>query len=147
MEEKKKILGMDKNICLGLSWLLLPIGIVALAVDHDKMDRREKQTWVSTYVVEGILIIFNSIVSALSRIHNLFSLLFLLAIPLIVFWVIALVKAFKDEDYEYPMAYGIAGKILGEEKAEEKKEEPKEEAKEEPKEEKEEPKEDEEKEL
>ena len=52
---------MDKNICLGLSWLLLPIGIVALAVDHDKMYRREKQTWVSTYVVECILIIFNSI--------------------------------------------------------------------------------------
>lgn len=125
MEEKKKILGMDINICLGLSWLLLPIGIVSLAVDHSKMDEKEKQTWVSTYVVEGVFYIFSVIVGILSSILAILSLLWLLSIPLIVFWVIAIVKAFKGEDYQYPICYDIAGKILGYSK--EKKEEPKQE--------------------
>ena len=109
----KKILGLNINIALGLSWLILPFGIVALAVDHEKMDEKEKQTWVSTYVVEGALITYNSIVSSLALISSFFSLLWLICIPVIVFLVIAIVKAFKGEDYEFPIAYSFAGVILG----------------------------------
>ena len=50
MSENKKYLGMEKNVCFGLSWVLFPFAIVTLAVEKD-LTTEEKRNLVSSIVV------------------------------------------------------------------------------------------------
>lgn len=149
--EEKKFLGMRPNVVFGLTWLVFPFGIVALAVDHSKMDKNDKQQIVSAFVLDGIWTILSIIVSIVDSVlrastdgasSSWFWIVTLVVhIPLFVFWLIAMIQAFRGIEYHCPIAWGIAGCFLGDDKkeeakpaeakAEEVKEEPKEEAKEE----------------
>ena len=141
--EEKKILGMPRNVCLGLSWLTLVLGIVALAVEHEKLEKEEKRQLVSVFVGYGFAItawIIISIVQAIitsavgPELGWIFSIIgFLVWCVLLVCMIFAFVK----DDFKAPVFYNIAGNFVkdGEEPKEAKVEEPKEEKAEENKEE------------
>ena len=107
--EEKRILGMKRNVCLGLSWLVIVIAILAMAIDYKKMDEDEKKHWISIYIGDGTIRIFTGIVSLLSLIEPLFLLLFILEIPFMVFWIIAVIRAFMDKPFKMPIFYKLAG--------------------------------------
>ena len=119
--EEKTFIGMRSNVVFGLTWILFPFGIVALAVDHAKMAKNDKQQIVSAFVFEGILSIFAIIMSIIDSIvvaasnGNIWW-ISLLGLPVyivaFIFWLIAMIKAFKGEDYHCPIAWGLAGAFI-----------------------------------
>ena len=127
--EEKKFLGMPKNVCLGLSWLAFPLAIVALAVDHEKMDKDDKKQFVSVFVAIGVLIIIATIVSIIgaivaasgANIGWLFSLIN--AAAWVVLSLLPMIFAFINEDFHGPIAFDLAGKFVGGEEAKEEKKE------------------------
>ena len=66
--EEKKFIGMTPNVVFGLTWILFPFGIVALAVDHDKMTKNDKQQIVSAFVMDGLTMILSIIISVIEGI-------------------------------------------------------------------------------
>ena len=137
--EEKKVLGMPKKVCLGLSWLTLVLGIVALAVEHEKMEKEEKKQFVAVFVGYGFAFIAWTIISIVQIIINhtvgpelgwIFSIVgFLVWCVLLV----CMIFAFVREDFKAPVFYNIAGNFVkdGEVAKEEKAEKPVEDAKEE----------------
>ena len=137
--EEKKFLGMPKKVCLGLSWLTLVLGIVALAVEHEKMEKEEKKQFVAVFVGYGFAFIAWTIISIVQIIINhtvgpelgwIFSIVgFLVWCVLLV----CMIFAFVREDFKAPVFYNIAGNFVkdGEVAKEEKTEKPAEDAKEE----------------
>ena len=137
--EEKKVLGMPKKVCLGLSWLTLVLGIVALAVEHEKMEKEEKKQFVAVFVGYGFAFIAWTIISIVQIIINhtvgpelgwIFSIVgFLVWCVLLVCMIFAFVK----DDFQAPVFYNIAGNFVKDEEPAkaEKAEEPAEEAKEE----------------
>lgn len=140
--EEKKFLGMPKNVCLGLGWLLFPFAIVALAMEHEKMNREDKKQFVSIFVAMGVflcLITITTIVQTILSVADVhinwvFTLINLLA------WVglslLPMIFAFLNENFHCPIAFDLADKFVkGEDgetvEAEVVEEEPKEEQKEE----------------
>ena len=116
--EEKKFIGMTPNVVFGLTWILFPFGIVALAVDHDKMTKNDKQQIVSAFVMDGLTMILSIIISVIegiligatgNDIWNLFSLI--LIVPF-VFWLIAMIQAFRGIEYHCPLAWSIAGAFV-----------------------------------
>lgn len=116
--EEKKFIGMAPNVVFGLTWILFPFGIVALAVDHDKMTKKDKQQIVSAFVLDGITMILSVILSIVegiligitdNTIWNLFNLI--LIVPF-VFWLIAMIQAFRGVEYHCPLAWNIAGAFV-----------------------------------
>lgn len=116
--EEKKFIGMTPNVVFGLTWILFPFGIVALAVDHDKMTKNDKQQIVSAFVLDGITMILSIIISIIegiliaatgTDIWNLFGLI--LIVPF-VFWLIAMIQAFRGIEYHCPLAWSIAGAFV-----------------------------------
>ena len=61
--EEKTFIGMKPSVVFGLTWILFPFGIVALAVDHKKMTKNDKQQIVSAFVFAGLLSIFSIVMS------------------------------------------------------------------------------------
>ena len=116
--EEKKFIGMTPNVVFGLTWILFPFGIVALAIDHDKMTKKDKQQIVSAFVLDGITMILSVILSIVegvligltaNDIWNLFNLI--LIVPF-VFWLIAMIQAFRGVEYHCPLAWNIAGSFV-----------------------------------
>ena len=116
--EEKKFIGMTPNVVFGLTWILFPFGIVALAVDHDKMTKKDKQQIVSAFVLDGITMILSIVLSIVegiligitdNTIWNLFNLI--LIVPF-VFWLIAMIQAFRGVEYHCPLAWNIAGSFV-----------------------------------
>ncbi len=116
--EEKKFIGMTPNVVFGLTWILFPFGIVALAVDHDKMTKNDKQQIVSAFVLDGITMILSIVISIIegiliaatgTDIWNLFGLI--LIVPF-VFWLIAMIQAFRGIEYHCPLAWSIAGAFV-----------------------------------
>ena len=132
MSENKKYLGMEKNVCFGLSWVLFPFAIVTLAVEKE-LTLEEKRNLVSSIVVSAcatIISITTSIISAILGAAGVydFSWVFgLLAIVPLVLWIIGLIKNFKGDEWQCPVAYSIACKFVKGEDKEEPKEEKEEE--------------------
>lgn len=139
--EEKKFLGMPKKVCLGLGWLTLVIAIIALAIDHEKMNKEDKKQFVSVFVGYGFAIIAWTIITIVQAIINAAvgpDLGWIFTIVGFLVWCVLLVCmifAFINEDFKAPVFYDIAGNFVkdeGEAKAEEQKEEaPAEEKKEE----------------
>lgn len=116
--EEKKFIGMTPNVVFGLTWILFPFGIVALAIDHDKMTKKDKQQIVSAFVLDGITMILSIILSIVegiligltgNDIWNLFNLIFI--VPF-VFSLIAMIQAFRGVEYHCPLAWNIAGSFV-----------------------------------
>ena len=136
--EEKKFLGMPKKVCLGLSWLTLVIGIIALAVDHEKMNKEDKKQIVSVFVAFVLFFIFitiTGIVQAILHIADVYAVDWLFTVLDLVAWLclslLPMIFAFVNEDFHCPIAFNIAGNFVkdGEEaKPEAKEEAPKEEA-------------------
>ena len=140
--EEKKFLGMPKKVCLGLSWLTLVLGIVALAVDHEKMEKEDKKQVVSVFVGYGFAIIawtiigiVGAIVGALTKDSgvNLGWIFTLLDFLVWAVMLVCMIFAFVNEDFKAPLFYNIAGSFVKDEegKEEQVKEEKAEESKEE----------------
>lgn len=139
--EEKKFLGMPKKVCLGLGWLTLVIAIIALAIDHEKMNKDEKKQFVSVFVGYGFAIIAWTIITIVQAIITAAvgpDLGWIFTIVGFLVWCVLLVCmifAFINEDFKAPVFYDIAANFVkdeGEAKAEEQKEEaPAEEKKEE----------------
>ena len=129
MAEEKKYLGMEKNVCFGLSWVLFPFAIVTLAVEKE-LTVEEKRNLVSSIVVAAIGTIISAIASTISSICRIAEIydfgwtVGILGIIPFVFWLIGLIKNFKGEhDWQCPLAYNIAcGFVKGKDKKEEPKE-------------------------
>lgn len=116
--EEKKFIGMTPNVVFGLTWILFPFGIVALAVDHDKMTKNDKQQIVSAFVMDGLTMILSIIISVIETIlisatgNDIWNLLGLILIVPFVFWLIAMIQAFRGIEYHCPLAWSIAGAFV-----------------------------------
>lgn len=114
MSENKKYLGMEKNVCFGLSWVLFPFAIVTLAVEKE-LTTEEKRNLVSSIVVAAIGTIISTIASTISSICRVAEIydfgwtIGILGIIPFIFWLIGLIKNFKGEhEWQCPFAYSIA---------------------------------------
>ena len=127
--EEKKFIGMTPNVVFGLTWILFPFGIVALAVDHDKMTKKDKQQIVSAFVLDGITMILSVILSIVEGIligltgNDIWNLFNLILIVPFVFWLIAMIQAFRGIEYHCPLAWNIAGSFVHDGPADKKEEE------------------------
>jgi uncharacterized membrane protein len=134
--EEKRFIGMTPNVVFGITWLLFPFGIVALAVDHDKMTKNDKQQIVSAFVLKALSAIISIIFSIVDAIIvastngsvtwvPLLGLVFY--VPIFVFWLISMIQAFRGIEFHCPSAWSIAGGFVHEGNADqaETKEEPK----------------------
>lgn len=119
--EEKTFIGMKPSVVFGLTWILFPFGIVALAVDHAKMTKNDKQQIVSAFVFDGLLTIFSIVMSIIDSVLTAttngnvwwFDLIGLpIYIVAFVFWLISMIKAFKGDDYHCPIAWALAGAFL-----------------------------------
>lgn len=116
--EEKKFIGMTPNVVFGLTWILFPFGIVALAVDHDKMTKNDKQQIVSAFVMDGLTMILSIIISVIETIlisatgNDIWNLFGLILIVPFVFWLIAMIQAFRGVEYHCPLAWSIAGAFV-----------------------------------
>ena len=116
--EEKKFIGMTPNVVFGLTWILFPFGIVALAVDHDKMTKNDKQQIVSAFVMDGLTMILSIIISVIETIlisatgNDIWNLFGLILIVPFVFWLIAMIQAFRGIEYHCPLAWSIAGAFV-----------------------------------
>lgn len=116
--EEKKFIGMTPNVVFGLTWILFPFGIVALAVDHDKMTKNDKQQIVSAFVLDGITMILSIVISIIESIliaateNDIWNLFGLILIVPFVFWLIAMIQAFRGVEYHCPLAWSIAGAFV-----------------------------------
>ena len=137
--EEKRYLGMPTNAALGLSWVAFPFGIVLLAIEHEKMDKEDKQQVVSCFVLCAMEMIVTTIISIIDSIlyqasgATWFGYFHLVEIVFLVFWLIAMIQAFRGVKYHCPLSWGIAGSFVKDtkENPSSKKEETKEETKEE----------------
>jgi uncharacterized membrane protein len=134
--EEKRFIGMTPNVFFGITWLLFPFGIVALAIVHDKMTKNDKQQIVSAFVLEAIAAIISIIFSIVDAIIvastngsvtwvPLLGLVFY--VPIIFFWLISMIQAFRGIEFHCPIAWSIAGGFVHEGNADraDTKEEPK----------------------
>jgi uncharacterized membrane protein len=98
--EKKKLLNgsLDKNIVMGLSWLVPLFALIAFIIDFKTLDVEEKRQFVSIFaclVISWVLVI--TIVGPF---------------VVLVFEIIAMIKAFMGQDFKVPGAYHIAAAII-----------------------------------
>ena len=127
--EEKKFIGMTPNVVFGLTWILFPFGIVALAIDHDKMTKKDKQQIVSAFVLDGITMILSIILSIVEGIligltgNDIWNLFNLILIVPFVFSLIAMIQAFRGVEYHCPLAWNIAGSFVHDGPADKKEEE------------------------
>ena len=103
METKKLLAGnLNKNITMGLAWLIPIFAIVAFIIDFKTLDVEEKRAYVSIFaccVIAGVL--------ACTIIGIVVSLV------VSVFMIIAAIKAFMgDYSFKVPGAYHIAAAII-----------------------------------
>ena len=120
--EDKKILGMKFNVLMGLHWIVFPLGIVALAVDHDKMTRDEKLQIVQVFIFDAIGTIFSTAAAILSTVFafvpvlNIIFLITEAAIGLFFFilFLIYMINAFMGNLYEVPVCYNMAKSFVKE---------------------------------
>lgn len=115
----KKFIGMDPNILFGLNWLLFPFGIVALAIDHDKMTTNDKKQIISAFVVDAFMAIVSAIVNIIHSILCSFEIYWFTNVGYIniipcIFVIIAMIQAFRGIDYHYPLAWNFAGLFVHE---------------------------------
>ena len=82
--EDKKIIGMKFNVLMGLHWILFPFGIVALAVDHDKMTRDEKLQIVQVFIFDAIGTIFSTAAAILATVFAFVPVNALIVEPFII---------------------------------------------------------------
>ena len=102
--ETKKLLGgkLDKNITMGISWLIPIFAIVACIIDFKDLDVEEKRAFVSIFACCAI-----AFVCACTIIGSVVSL------AVSVFMIIAAIKAFMgDYSFKVPGAYQIAAAII-----------------------------------
>ena len=100
METKKLLAGnLNKNITMGLAWLIPIFAIVAFIIDFKTLDVEEKRAYVSIFaccIVSGVL-----------------AITIIVPIVVCVFVIIAAIKAFMgDYSFKVPGAYHIAAAII-----------------------------------
>lgn len=107
--EKKKILGMNSNICLALGWIIPIFGIIAFIIEHKKMEDEEKIHFRSIIVYTIIVGVITGVAFLLSVIDKFFLYVFLaFDLLFVVFAVIAIIRAFMDKPYKVPLCYSLA---------------------------------------
>ncbi len=134
--EKKKILGLDKNICFLLSWLIFIFGIIALAAEREKLTKNERQHFVSMIVVGALYTIIMIVLSIFSAIFFDINVIWyiikvinwLLSLAFLALVIVAMVKSYQEEYWEVPVAFALAGKFVKDLPSDSKAEEAKEEA-------------------
>ena len=102
--ETKKLLGgkLDKNITMGISWLIPIFGIVACIIDFKDLDLEEKRAFVSIFACCAI-----AFICACTIIGSVVSL------AVSVCMIISAIKAFMgDYSFKVPGAYHIAAAII-----------------------------------
>ena len=120
MENDKKIIGMDFKVVQGLNWIIFVFGIVALAVDHAKMTKQQKQQIIQVFVFDvftGIISIILSIIGAIvggiagaKLVMDIISYVYMAAV--FVIFLIFMINAFMGKFLEMPICYNIAGSFL-----------------------------------
>ena len=101
--ETKKLLGgkLDKNIVMGLSWLVWIFGLVAFIIDFKELDVEEKREFVSIFVCVAVATILAcTVIGAV------------VSVVIGVFMIIALVNAFMGKSFKVPGAYHLAAAII-----------------------------------
>ena len=99
METKKLLNGsLDKNVVMGLSWLIWIFGLVSLILDFKVLDLEEKRELVSVLVAWAVGMLLGVTV--------------IVPIVVFVFAVIAAVNAFQGKSFKVPGAYHIAAAII-----------------------------------
>lgn len=98
--EAKKLLGgkVNKNIVMGLSWLIPIFGVIAFIIDFKNLDVEEKREFVSIFVCAVVVAVL-----AISVI---------VPIVVFVFMVIAAINAFMGKTFKVPGAYHLAAAII-----------------------------------
>lgn len=100
---EKKLLGgnLDKNIVMGLSWIVWVFGLVAFIIDFKTLDVEEKREFVSIFacVVAGTVLACTVIGVVVS-------------VVIAVFMIIACVNAFMGKSFKVPGAYHLAAAII-----------------------------------
>lgn len=120
--EEKKYLGLPKNVALGISWAAFPFGIVVLCVEKAKLTKKEKAEFITPIVIEGLIVAIETLFGIIAgiinacdgngAIANLIGLI--INIPILIIWVIGLIKAFTGNYWEAPIAFGIASSFVKE---------------------------------
>lgn len=106
-ENKKSSTGMEENLAALLSYILTPItGIIFYLIEKDSK-------FVKFHAMQSLL--FGIIVNILYFVLKLIPILgwflsFIVSIAAVVFWIIAMVKSFKNEWYKMPIIGDIAEK-------------------------------------
>ena len=102
MENKKLLNGsLDKNIVMGISWLVWIFGLVVFIIDFKTLDLEEKREFVSifTAIVIGTVLCFTIIGSLVSAV-------------IAVFIIIKAIKSFMGKDFKIPVISKIAAAII-----------------------------------
>ncbi len=100
MEDRS--LGMPRNVCLGLSYLLFPLAIVAFCVEKRTLSRDDKVHLWSSIVSAGVWVTLDLISTIFSWVPVLSWILWALSgvvcVVIYVFVIIAAVKCFRKLD-------------------------------------------------
>ena len=99
---KKMLNGnLDKNIVMGLSWLLPIFGLVAFIVDFKTLDLEEKREFVSIFVccVIATVLACTILLSFVSAVIG-------------VCMIVSAILAFMSKGFKIPVAYHIAAAII-----------------------------------
>lgn len=100
---EKKLLGgnLNKNIVMGLSWLIPLFGLIAFIIDFKNLDVDEKREFVSLFaccLIAGICAV--TIIGVV------------VSIAVWVCVIIAAINAFMGKTFKVPGAYQIASAII-----------------------------------
>ncbi len=99
MEKKKLLAGkLDKNIVMGLSWLIYVFGLVTFIIDFKTLDVEEKREFVSLFVCWAASCIF--------------AVTFIVPAYVGVCSIIACIMSFMGKSFKVPGAYQIAKAII-----------------------------------
>lgn len=128
--EEKKYLNMPTYLCIALSILLFPFGIVTLAVEGAKVEKEDKQAIILGFIYAAISTIFAILGLIFSGVQVLSIIVLILNLSFTALWVYQVVTAFMNKFFKVPVLWALAGKFVGndsnakqapaEEKAEEK---------------------------
>ena len=97
--EKKLLAGnLNKNIVMGLSWLVWLFGLIAFIIDFKTLDVEEKREFVSIFVCAVVA--------------SVLSITVIVPLVVVVFAIIAAINAFMGKSFKVPGAYHIAAAII-----------------------------------
>lgn len=119
--EEKKLLGMPAHICVALSILLFPLGIVALCIEK-AMEKDDKKAIIAGFIFAALSFILNTLFIVFAGIKVLIWIVLIIDLAVTALWIIFLVKAFMNNYWKLPVVWDLAGMFIGEKKEDAKEE-------------------------